>query len=193
MKSKTIKRYISDFPDLKLECEKLADEGYEPYGCTFEVSFKDNTSSVMMKVLLENLNGEKICITQNKKVREIEEFVPIEKNIMKDYPKVKLSKTEIHNKEFKNRFIGYNCYEVDSFLDLIAEDYDQMSNGINTPEQNEEEYTSGIGNRSNPKLKLSEFDILNKEFKKSINGYDSEEVDNYLDLIFEDYKQLRRQ
>ncbi|MCU9613667.1 cell division regulator GpsB [Caldibacillus lycopersici] len=38
------------------------------------------------------------------------------------------------------------------------------------------------------KLQLSAKDILEKEFKTSMRGYNQEEVDQYLDLIIKDYE-----
>ncbi len=38
------------------------------------------------------------------------------------------------------------------------------------------------------KFKLSHYDILNKKFKSTANGYDPEEVDSFLDLALSDYK-----
>jgi DivIVA domain-containing protein len=37
------------------------------------------------------------------------------------------------------------------------------------------------------KIKLTPQSIIDKDFKKSMRGYDSEEVDAYLDKIIEDY------
>ncbi|WP_055667658.1 DivIVA domain-containing protein [Desnuesiella massiliensis] len=39
-------------------------------------------------------------------------------------------------------------------------------------------------------MKLTPMDINNKEFKKVLRGYDSEEVDEFLDKIVEDYEEL---
>ncbi len=38
------------------------------------------------------------------------------------------------------------------------------------------------------KVKLTAKDILEKEFKTSIRGYNQEDVDKYLDLIIQDYE-----
>jgi len=38
------------------------------------------------------------------------------------------------------------------------------------------------------KLSLSSKDILNKEFKKGVKGYDALEVDKFLDIVLQDYK-----
>lgn len=40
------------------------------------------------------------------------------------------------------------------------------------------------------KLKLTSKDILEKEFKKSVKGYHVDQVDQFLDLIMEDYDQF---
>lgn len=39
---------------------------------------------------------------------------------------MKLTSMEMNNKEFKKNFRGYNCEEVDEFLDKTAEDYESM-------------------------------------------------------------------
>lgn len=39
-------------------------------------------------------------------------------------------------------------------------------------------------------MRLTPMDINNKEFKKVLRGYDSEEVDEFLDKIVEDYEEL---
>ena len=39
-------------------------------------------------------------------------------------------------------------------------------------------------------IKLSANDILEKEFKKSVKGYHTEQVDKFLDQIMEDYHQF---
>lgn len=41
------------------------------------------------------------------------------------------------------------------------------------------------------KAKLSQNDILNKEFKKAMNGYNKDEVDVFLDVIIKDYEAFR--
>jgi DivIVA domain-containing protein len=38
------------------------------------------------------------------------------------------------------------------------------------------------------KLYLNQFDILNKKFKKGVKGYDSDEVDDFLDKVLRDYR-----
>lgn len=43
------------------------------------------------------------------------------------------------------------------------------------------------------KIKLSIKDILNKEFKVSMRGYNQEEVDQYLDTIIKDYETFQNQ
>lgn len=40
------------------------------------------------------------------------------------------------------------------------------------------------------KLKLTSKDILEKEFKKSVKGYHIDQVDQFLDIIMEDYDQF---
>ena len=39
---------------------------------------------------------------------------------------MKLTSMEMNNKEFKKNFRGYNCEEVDEFMDKTAEDYESM-------------------------------------------------------------------
>jgi DivIVA domain-containing protein len=37
-------------------------------------------------------------------------------------------------------------------------------------------------------IRLTVDDIVNKEFKKSMRGYNEEEVDKFLDIVIEDYE-----
>ena len=43
------------------------------------------------------------------------------------------------------------------------------------------------------KLKLTAKDILEKEFKTGLRGYQQEEVDKFLDLIIKDYETLHKE
>ena len=47
--------------------------------------------------------------------------------------------------------------------------------------------------RNTMKLHLSSRDILNKKFKQAPNGYDADEVDNFLDKILEDYRNIDKE
>ena len=40
------------------------------------------------------------------------------------------------------------------------------------------------------KLQLTSKEILNKEFKKSVKGYDASEVDAFLDKVLSDYRMI---
>src|SRR5690625_468231 len=42
-------------------------------------------------------------------------------------------------------------------------------------------------------IRLTIEDIVNKEFKKSMRGYNEEEVDQFLDTIIEDYETFMRE
>ena len=42
-------------------------------------------------------------------------------------------------------------------------------------------------------IRLTIQDIVNKEFKKSMRGYNEEEVDQFLDSIIEDYEYFQKQ
>lgn len=42
-------------------------------------------------------------------------------------------------------------------------------------------------------IRLTIQDIVNKEFKKSMRGYNEEEVDRFLDSIIEDYENYEKQ
>lgn len=42
-------------------------------------------------------------------------------------------------------------------------------------------------------MRLTSMDINNKEFKKSLRGYDQEEVDEFLDQISEDYEKVYKE
>lgn len=42
-------------------------------------------------------------------------------------------------------------------------------------------------------IRLTIQDIVNKEFKKSMRGYNEEEVDRFLDVIIEDYEKYEKQ
>ncbi len=41
-------------------------------------------------------------------------------------------------------------------------------------------------------IRLTIEDIVNKEFKKSMRGYNEEEVDQFLDIIIEDYETFQK-
>ena len=43
------------------------------------------------------------------------------------------------------------------------------------------------------KLDLNAHEILNKKFKQTPNGYDPDEVDNFLDRILADYKKVENE
>lgn len=43
------------------------------------------------------------------------------------------------------------------------------------------------------RIELTADDILNKEFKKSMRGYNEEEVDAFLDIIIRDYELFEEQ
>lgn len=43
-----------------------------------------------------------------------------------------------------------------------------------------------------PVIRLSTQEILDKEFKTSMRGYNQEEVDAYLDVIIQDYEALEK-
>jgi DivIVA domain-containing protein len=136
MNSKILEMYLSDFPDLKDEYDKLIDRGYQPYKCEVNESFIQDTLNVELKVLLKDFIGKKICISHQKPVNEEEKFYTTNKDFTSNlnkmiHPKVKLSKLEVLNKDFKKSFIGYNCDEVDSFLDIIIKDYDEFNKILN--------------------------------------------------------------
>lgn len=42
-------------------------------------------------------------------------------------------------------------------------------------------------------IRLTVEDIVNKEFKKSMRGYNEEEVDRFLDIIIEDYETFMKE
>src|SRR5690625_4440350 len=43
------------------------------------------------------------------------------------------------------------------------------------------------------RVKLTETDILEKEFKKSMRGYNEEDVDEFLDVIIQDYEAFQQE
>lgn len=43
------------------------------------------------------------------------------------------------------------------------------------------------------KLQLTAQDIFNKEFKKSFRGYDPDDVDQFLDIIIQDYEMFKKE
>jgi len=43
------------------------------------------------------------------------------------------------------------------------------------------------------RVQLSETDILEKEFKKSMRGYNEEDVDEFLDIIIKDYEAFNQE
>ncbi|WP_368504399.1 cell division regulator GpsB [Alkalihalophilus sp. As8PL] len=45
---------------------------------------------------------------------------------------------------------------------------------------------------NNPEIRLSAKDILDKEFKTSMRGYNPDEVDKFLDSIIQDYEAYQK-
>jgi DivIVA domain-containing protein len=56
----------------------------------------------------------------------------------------------------------------------------------------DKDFIACTSNRLPIKLKLSQEEILNKEFRNSFMGYNSEEVDRFLDTIVEDYDEFEK-
>ena len=50
--------------------------------------------------------------------------------------------------------------------------------------------TFGVINLQKPQIRLSVRDILEKEFKTSLKGYNPDEVDKFLDIIIQDYEKF---
>jgi len=195
-----INKYMSDFPDFNLECQRLIGKGFKTYNFDINISLNENTSSTVITVLMEDSYGKRICLTQCKKENEREEFEPIKKKLVSVRTEIKLSREEVIVKEFKKSFKGYDCNEVDTFLDLVAEDYNQIEklvnisqlNGVSKIEEVKLSQNDSTHNLYNLKVKLSELENINKEFKKNFRGYDCDEVDRFLNLIVEDYSQFRK-
>lgn len=202
MQFESLKKYIVDFPNFQIECEKLIDKGYESYNCTINVSSMENTAIISLRVLLKNLDGKRICITQRKRVNEKEEFEQVKTMVVSIQTRIKLSTSVIVNEMFKKSFKGYDCEEVDTFLDLVAEDYDRIEKLINVSKLNEvtemeqfdlvEKEIASNKYNNHFIVKLSELEVANKEFNKSFRGYNCDEVDRFFYLIVEDYNQFKK-
>ena len=196
MNYEILKRYINDFPNLKSEYDELVKKGYEPSHCAINVSFVQDTTLIVMRVLLKNLDGKSILISQSKAINDREELDLVKKKIVSIPTKIRLSAMRISNEEFKKSFKGYNCEEVDVFLDLVAKDYYQMEKLINTSKQNEielveKEFAANIYN-DHPKIRFTELDVAGKEFNKVFRGYNCMEVDRFIDMIVEDYNEFKK-
>ena len=190
---------MRDFPDLNLECQKLIDKGFNTYNFDVNISFNDNSSSIIITMLMEDSYGNRICLTQCKKENDRVEYEPIKKKFVSIRAEIKLSRKEVIFKEFKKSFKGYDCNEVDTFLDLVAEDYNQIEELVKISQFNYENKRE-IKLRQNDtaldfynlKVKLSELESINKGFKKIFRGYDCDEVDKFLNLIIKDYSQFNK-
>lgn len=53
-------------------------------------------------------------------------------------------------------------------------------------------YQAEVKNMNSYNVQLTEKDILEKEFKTSIRGYNQEEVDEFLDIIIQDYDKFQK-
>lgn len=90
-----------------------------------------------------------------------------------------LTPLEIHNQEFNRVFRGYDADEVNDFLDLVIQSMEQLIKENEPVHKTEQEVN-----------RLSPMEILNKEFKRDIRGYDCGEVDDYIRKIAENYEIL---
>ena len=62
MNYEILKKYISDFPNLKYEYDELVKKGYEPSHCAINVSFIQDTTLIVMRILLKNLDRKSISV-----------------------------------------------------------------------------------------------------------------------------------
>ncbi|MEK4229065.1 cell division regulator GpsB [Solibacillus sp. FSL H8-0538] len=79
----------------------------------------------------------------------------------------KLTADYILEKEFKKSMKGYNVDEVDQFLDLIREDYDQFESKLAALQEENERLKAELGNSSRrssapPVTNNTNFDILKR-------------------------------
>lgn len=80
---------------------------------------------------------------------------------------MKLTSDYILEKEFKKSMKGYNIDEVDQFLDLIREDYDQFELKLQALQEENERLKAELGNSSKkvqtpPVTSNTNFDILKR-------------------------------
>lgn len=125
-----IKEYLLEFPQLQEEYNKLVSEGYKTYHIAINASHIGHFLSDRIEILMENGNGCRILLNQyrfdDKKFSRVYKEI-ISNNKQKIHSDIKLTEVEVNNKEFSKSILrGYNCDEVDCFLDTIAEDYKRV-------------------------------------------------------------------
>lgn len=93
-------------------------------------------SSDRLEIVLEDFKDVRILISQYKFRFLDEKFSEITKTSLSFksnviHPNIKLNKECIQKKEFKKKLMGgYDCNEVDGFLDIIVEDYQYFEERI---------------------------------------------------------------
>ncbi len=95
-----------------------------------------------------------------------------------------LSPTDIKNKKFRRSFFGYDCKEVDAFLEMVYEDYKIML------QKDQWSIKGKIAITKDGRRLLSALEIHNKEFRRVFRGYDTDEVNEFLDLVIKDVGSL---
>lgn len=124
-----IELIIDSFPKLKKEYEALVNQGYKISKYRLDTCLEDDISSDRLEIVLEDSKEVRILISQDKfhflggKFSEITKInLSFKSNVI--HPNIKLNKECIQKKEFKKKLMGgYDCNEVDGFLDIIVEDY----------------------------------------------------------------------
>lgn len=94
---------------------------------------------------------------------------------------LKLSSESIHEKDFSRSLRGFEPDEVDDFLDMIIRDYEKMNYVCERIKK------GAVPSSTELPLSISPQEIHDKQFKMTFRGYDEEEVNEFLDLIIQDY------
>jgi DivIVA domain-containing protein len=124
-----IEMLIEAFPKLKKEYDVLVNQGYRANNYRLETYLQEELASDMLEIVLTNYQKSSILILQHKfhfsggKFSDVfKTNIPSKSEINHSY--IKLNRDSIQKKEFKKKLMGgYDCNEVDGFLDIIAEDY----------------------------------------------------------------------
>ncbi len=94
---------------------------------------------------------------------------------------LKLTAETIHEKDFSKSLRGFDPDEVDYFLDLVIRDYEKMNYVCERIKK------GAIPSSTELPISISPQEIHDKHFKSIFRGYDEEEVNEFLDLIIQDY------
>lgn len=95
-----------------------------------------------------------------------------------------LTLLDLHNKEFRMTFRGYDREEVDAYMIQVIETYETMTQRADWLLE------QGVPVTAEGKQLLSPMEIHNQEFKIKFRGYDMDEVNVFLDRVIQKMEPL---